>query len=188
MKKRNSPSPKCLLLRKSPKRFPNLQKKTAGGWEIPAEGMKGGELLKKCFWRKKTGGAARCLRRESSGFGFAFTRLNLDSAPAGEAKMTLSGIDNEKPAAARIEVKVNSWTVYAGPVKWGKEEYSDWEIVLPAGLLKSGSNEIQIRNTTPDAEAALDGECGDAFRAARNYYWGWFILEKLSFAATDGRK
>ncbi len=161
--------------------FPNMQKKTAAGWEIPPEGMKGGEYSKKSFWRRKEGASSRCVRRESSGFGLVFTRLDLDAAPAGTVKMVLSGIDNEKTAAAEVEVKVNSNVVYAGPVKWGKDEHSDWTIDIPAGMLKAGGNEIQLKNTTKDAESAQDGEGGDAFRAVRNYYWGWFILDKLAF-------
>ncbi len=162
--------------------FPNLQKKTADGWEIPVGGMKGGELQKKSFWRTKTGAAARCVRRESSGFGLVFTRLDLDKAPVGPVKIVLAGIDNEKEAVAQIEVKVNSKVVYSGPVKWGKDKHSDWAIEIPDGLLKAGGNEIQLRNTTPDAEASQDGLGGDAFRAVRNYYWGWFILDRMSFS------
>ena len=165
--------------------FPNMQKRTANGWEIPPEGMKGGQYNKKSFWRRKDGAPARCVRRDSSGFGLVFTRLDLDEMPVGEAKMVLSGIDSEKEAVALIEVKVNSKVVYSGPVKWGKDAHSDWVIDLPAGLLKKGGNEIQLRNTTPDAEAAQDGEGGDLFRAKRNYYWGWFTLDKVSFVLAD---
>ena len=165
--------------------FPNLQRKTAEGWEIPAEGMMGGELTKKCFWRTKEGMPARCVRRESSGLGLVFTRLDLGKAPSGTVKMLLTGIDNEKESVADIEVKVNSKVVYAGPVKWGKDEHSDWILELPAGLLKSGENEIQFRNTTLDAEAAQDGAGGDAFRATRNYFWGWFYIDKVKFVMAE---
>ena len=165
--------------------FPNLQRRTEHGWEIPAEGMMGGEALGKCFWRRKEGAFSRCARRESSGLGLIFTRLDLEKTPPGKVKMVLSGIDNEKEPVAGIEVKVNSQIVYAGPVKWGKDAHSGWTLDLPAGLLKSGVNEIQFKNTTPDAEAALDGAGGDAFRATRNYYWGWFILDKVSFVMAE---
>ncbi len=151
--------------------FPNLQRKTADGWEIPAEGMMGGEVVKKCFWRTKEGRPARCVRRESSGLGLVFTRFDLDTAPSGAVKMVLSGIDNEKESVADIEVKVNSKVVYAGPVKWGKDEHSDWTLDIP--------------NTTPDAEAAQDGLGGDAFRATRNYFWGWFFIDKVKFVMAE---
>lgn len=165
--------------------FPNLQRKTADGWEIPAEGMKGGEFLKKDFWRRENGGSSRVVRRESSSSGLVFTRFDLDSAPRGPAKMIVTGIDNEKEPIAEIEVKVNSQVVYAGSVRWGKDAHSEWTIELPPGLLKKGGNEIQLRNTTPDAKAAQDGECGDALSAARNYYWGWFILDKVALVVAD---
>ena len=145
----------------------------------------GGEVVKKCFWRTKEGRPARCVRRESSGLGLVFTRLDLDKAPSGTVKMLLTGIDNEKESVADIEVKVNSKVVYAGPVKWGKDEHSDWILELPAGLLKSGENEIQFRNTTLDAEAAQDGAGGDAFRATRNYFWGWFYIDKVKFVMAE---
>lgn len=165
--------------------FPNLQRKTANGWEIPAKGMMGGELTKKCFWRTKDGMPARCVRRESSGLGLVFTRLDLDNAPSGKVKMVLHGIDNEKESVADIEVKVNSQVVYSGPVKWGKDAHSDWTLDIPAGLLKAGANEIQFRNTTPDVEAAQDGLGGDAFRATRNYFWGWFYIDKVKFVIAE---
>ena len=165
--------------------FPNLQRKTAYGWEIPAEGMMGGEFTKKCFWRTKEGMPARCVRRESSGFGLVFTRLDLDTAPSGAVRMAMTGIDNEKESVADIEVMVNSQVVYAGPVKWGKDEHSVWTLDLPAGLLVAGENEIQFRNTTPDAEAEQDGLGGDAFRAVRNYFWGWFYIDKVAFAMAE---
>ena len=168
--------------------FPNMQKRTADGWEIPPEGMKGGRYKERSFWRRKGGASVRSVWRESSGYGFLFTRLDLDETPTSAAKMVLSGIDCEKEAVALIEVKVNAKVVYAGPVKWGKDAHSDWMIDLPAGLLKTGDNEIQLRNTTPDAEADKDGLCGDAFRAARNYHWGWFMLDKLSFVFVNQPK
>lgn len=166
--------------------FPNFQSGTARGWEIPAEGMKGGEFQKNCHWRRKEGGDVRIVRRESSGFGIVFTRLDLGETPAGPAKLVVSGIDSEKEAVAEIEVKVNAEVVYAGPVRWGKTRHSEWEIDLPAGLLKAGANEIQFRNTTPDAEAALDGEGGDDFRAIRNYFWGWFMMDKVEAVLFSG--
>lgn len=165
--------------------FPNMQRKTECGWVIPADGMMGGRFNKNSFWRRKNGGSVRAVWRDSSGFGLVFTRLDLAETPTGATKMVLSGIDCEKPAVAFIEVKVNSNVVYEGPVKWGKDAHSDWVIDLPVGLLKKGGNEIQFRNTTPDAEAAQDGLGGDAFRAKRNYFWGWFMLDKVSFILAD---
>ena len=114
-----------------------------------------------------------------------FTRLNLDGELKGDVKMSLFGIDSDKAAVAGIEVKVNSKIVYAGPVKWGKDAHSEWTFELPPGLLVKGGNEIQFRNTTPDTEAAQDSECGGAFRAVRNYYWGWFMLDKVAFSIAE---
>ncbi len=159
--------------------FPNLQAKTENGYRIPANGMMGGEFNQRCFWRNKQGFDVRIARRESSGLGLVFTRLDLEAVPEGPVTLVLRGIDNEKDSVAEIEVKVNSRVVYHGLVKWGKSEHSDWKIELPAGLLKAGANEIHIKNTTADTE--VDGETGDRFRATRNYYWGWFMLDEIRF-------
>ena len=159
--------------------FPNMQKKTADGYRIPASGMMGGILQKKCFWRNKEGFDVRIARRESSGLGLVFTRLDLDEVPKGEVEMILKGIDNEKEAVAEIEVAVNASVIYKGPVKWSKAAHTEWTLKLPAGLLHAGSNEIQLKNPTPDNEK--NGEGGDAFRATRNYFWGWFMLDSVSF-------
>jgi hypothetical protein len=159
--------------------FPNHQRKTASGYEIPATGMNGGVLMKKCFWRSERELVARVLRRDSSGFGLAFTRLDLEIAPAGGVDLIMTGIDNEKAAVAQIEVKVNGSVVYSGPVRWGKEKHSDWALKLPAGLLRKGANDIQFRNITADTEK--DGEGGDRFRAVRDYFWGWFMIDSIRF-------
>lgn len=162
--------------------FPNLQRKTSGGYEIPAAGMMGGVYQKNSFWRQKEACDVRIARRESSGLGLVFTRLDLETAPKGPVAMVLRGIDNEKEGVAEVEVKVNGQVLYRGPVKWGKDAHSDWRLDVPAGLLRAGANEVQLLNTTRDTEK--DGEGGDRFRATRNYFWGWFMLDAIRFEGT----
>ncbi|MBP5544884.1 MAG: DUF4838 domain-containing protein [Kiritimatiellae bacterium] len=159
---------------------PNLQRETEDGIEIPVGGMVGGERERKCFWRNKEGYDLRILRRESSGYGIAITHLDIEEAPPSGATLYLKGIDNDKEGVAQIMVKVNGEAIYEGPVGWRKDKHGEWALELPGGLLKAGENEIIVMNTTPDTE--VDGECGDLFRAKRDYFWGWIMLDGIRVA------
>ena len=82
--------------------------------------------------------------------------------------------------AIQIPDENNDKVVYKGPVKFAKKRASEWALELPDGLLKAGENEIIMINTTPDTE--VDGEGGEFFRAKRDYYWGWFMINGLRFS------
>ena len=159
-------------------KVPNMQQKTADGFAIPAEGMMGGEY--------KDGWKGRIVRRRSSGAATVITHLDLESLPTGKATMHLKGYDSDKEAVAEIAICVNEKVVYKGPVKLAKKKHSEWALELPDGLLKAGENEIIIINTTPDTE--VDGEGGYFFRATRDYYWGWFMVNGLRFSFDSAKK
>ena len=100
--------------------------------------------------------------------------------------MHLKGYDSDKEAVAEIAICVNDKVIYKGPVKLAKKKHSEWALELPDGLLKAGENEIIIINTTPDTE--VDGEGGYFFRAKRDYYWGWFMVNGLRFSFDSSKK
>ena len=156
--------------------FPNLQKRVGDSIVVPAEGMVGGERIGG-FWRRKDEAVVRCVRRPTSGLGLVFTRIDLDDAPTGESTLYITGIDNEKKSVAEMELVVNGKSICRGKVPFGKDAWTECPFRIPAGTLIKGENEIQIKNITVDTEK--DGECGDRFVATRNYFWGWFLVEKL---------
>ncbi len=163
--------------------FPNYQRVTSAGIEIPAQGMGGGSPNRASNYYRKDKADLRILRRATSGFGLVFTRVKLTDSPSRPVTLLITGIDNEKAAKAEMELVINDKSVFRGQVPWKKNRWSAEPFEIPAGLLKSGNNDIVIRNVTPDTEK--DGACGDQFLAKRNYFWGWFMIEKLHF---DGVK
>lgn len=159
--------------------FPNCQNVTERGVEIPAKGMGGGSYDGASTWMRKDKAGVRVLRRQSSGFGLSFTKLTLAEAPKGPVKLLIRGIDNEKPSPAEMEIAINEKVIYSGRVPWKKDVWSEEPFTVPAGVLHAGDNDVVIRNITADTEK--DGACGDRFLATRNYFWGWFLVEKLVF-------
>jgi len=159
--------------------FPNCQNATEAGIEIPAKGMGGGIFDGASTWMRKDAAGVRVLRRATSGFGLAFTKLTLSEAPKGPVTLLVRGIDNEKPSPAEMEIVINEKPVFSGKVPWKKDVWTDEPFTIPAGVLKAGDNDIVFKNITPDTEK--DGACGDRFVATRNYYWGWYLVEKIVF-------
>lgn len=165
------------------KDFPTLQKTVPGGYEIPARGMAGGQFAQSS-WRRAAPGDERTLRRPTSGYGLAVTRLSLKRRPEKDVVLRVTGIDNDHPPVAEMSLAVNGRTVYAGKVPWKKDAWSAEPFTVPADALTAGENEIELRNVTGDGDEK-DGECGELFRATHNYYWGWYSVEKLVFEGVE---
>ena len=162
---------------------PTLQKAVPGGYEIPARGMVGAQFLTST-WRRKDAVEERVLRRPSSGFGLAMTRLNLRKKPAKDMTVRITGIDNDHPPVAEMEIAVNGKSVYRGKVPFRKDVWQACPFTVPAALLQKGDNEIVLRNVTGDGDEK-DGDCGEMFRAKHNYYWGWYAVEKMTFEVVE---
>jgi hypothetical protein len=77
------------------------------------------------------------------------TTLNLETVPAGAARLVLTGQDDDKPGAVPMRVTVNGKAVFEGPNGFPERNWAAQEIVLPAGALKAGENEVRIATTQP---------------------------------------
>jgi hypothetical protein len=96
-----------------------------------------------------------------SQFPEAALSFSLAAAPVGEALLEVTGLDDEWDGNCEIEIVVNGTRIYEGPSPWlsyegSARDFSDapWttaELVIPAGLLAAGSNEITIANLEPSA-------------------------------------
>jgi len=167
-------------------KFPNLQTKVEGGYEIASKGMMGGLMMLGSKWRSKTPVNMLVLRRESSTLGLVMTKLELKKAPTADVKMIVTGIGSEKPNDfADMEILVNGKVAYKGKSAFGGEKHHDVAYTLPAKLFKAGENDIAFKNVTYDKEAAFDGEGGANFRAKRDYNWGWYAIDKLRFEGVE---
>jgi hypothetical protein len=95
----------------------------------------------------------------TSGYGEATLTFALDDAPAGEAELTITGVDDEAGGDSPISVTVNGVEVFAGPSpfpSWEGEDTSSgpWAEVsfaVPAGVLDAGGNQITVANLDPSA-------------------------------------
>ncbi|MBR4652513.1 MAG: DUF4838 domain-containing protein [Kiritimatiellae bacterium] len=163
---------------------PTYQKNVEGGCEIPGRGIFGGAREKATLAGRSEKSEIIVLRRPTSGLGVAFTRLRLGETPKGATRLSVMGMDNDKKVAAKMSLAVNGKVVYKGAVPWKHRKWSEESFEIPAGILHKGENDIVFENTTPDMEK--DGEGGDRFRATRDYFWGWYIVERLRFIGVEG--
>ena len=98
-------------------------------------------------------GALSAYPRASVGF-------NLDAAPSGDETLVIDGLDDEWADAVAVEIDVNGVSIYSGPSPWqswdgaGQGENANWttaSILVPAGTLQAGNNQIVVANTEPAA-------------------------------------
>jgi serine/threonine-protein kinase len=84
--------------------------------------------------------------------------FNIDSAPAGQATLTIIGLDSEDTAKTPISIVVNGVEIYIGgnplpnDFNTGPQGAGNWgavQWVIPAGLLQPGTNTLSITNLTP---------------------------------------
>ena len=156
--------------------LPVVQEKIEGGYLIANKGIIGGQPMKGT-WFRTDGASVKCFRRPSSGNGVGTALLRLDKEPVGGAVLRIFGIDNEKKEPSILEVLVNGTRIFKGHAPWKKDEWTEKEFSVPTNVFRAGDNEISLLNQTEDTEK--DGEGGAAFRAKRDYNWGWFIVEKI---------
>jgi hypothetical protein len=96
----------------------------------------------------------------ASAYPRATLRFRLDAAPSGPSTFTMTGLDDELPAANPIAVEVNGTRVFSGPspfANWdgiGNGANAAWTraaITIPAEMLRAGRNEIAVLNLSPSA-------------------------------------
>ena len=155
--------------------IPRTQIKTNYGYMIPAQGILGGKSIKSAWLRSKPA-RIKQLYRQSSGFGAVKMILNLNKKPSQAVLIKVKGIDNEKKGIALMQLLVNGKSIYKGKVPWGKQDWSEKVFKAPTKFWVKGDNVIQFLNITPDKDVFSQGRA-----VKRNYFWGWYIIEKCSF-------
>jgi hypothetical protein len=97
-----------------------------------------------------------------SEYPLAALTFSLDSSPIGEATLYLTGLDDELPANARIDVAVNGVSLYTGSspfANWdgnmanqaADASWTQANFSVPVGLLVAGTNELTVANLEPSA-------------------------------------
>lgn len=128
------------------------QTRVDGGWRMELDGFRGAvgpqEYAHQCpprraIWIYGTGSNNPAMS----------TVLNLETAPAGAARLILTGQDDDKPGAVPMRVSVNGRPVFDGPNTFAERDWSVLEIAIPTGILNTGENEIRIATTAPSAAA-----------------------------------
>jgi len=164
------------------------QEAAPGGWKIPAQKLWGGDGP-----MQYAGKTCMIVRRASSPTPSTEARFDLKAAPTAEARLIISGMDDEKPGKAVLRITVNSKEIYAGTNALGEAKWSEMSIPIPAKLLKSGRNTVKVFNTTPDdrdeAVAQTDVAIEAAKQKRKNYAWGWLAISEMRLqVAADGAK
>ncbi|MEA2573092.1 MAG: eukaryotic-like serine/threonine-protein kinase [Chloroflexia bacterium] len=84
--------------------------------------------------------------------------FNLDNAPEGDATLTITGLDSEDATKTPINIVVNGTDIYTGDnplpddFRNGPNGAGNWgtaQWVIPAGVLRPGTNTLSITNLFP---------------------------------------
>ena len=131
----------------------------ASGWRLELQGFRGArgpeQYAHECPPRQ-----AVWIYGTNTGNPQMWTILRLEKAPRGQARLVLTGQDDDKPGAVRVRITVNGQPVFEGENPLVERGWSTQELTIPPGVLKQGDNEIRI--ATLDESKAPDQ--------------GWFML------------
>ncbi len=138
-----------------------------GGWLLDLGGFSGGdgpaEYNYQCPPRK-----AVWIYGKRTTLSTMAARLYVDQLPRGNAALVLLGQDDDKPGAVRVKICVNGKEVFAGPNPFKERDWSSAEFAVPAGILRSGENEIRFTSLEDsdarDAKWFMLAECKVLFR------------------------
>ena len=121
----------------------------------------------------------KVLRRASSPKSSLSVKFILSAVPDKDAVLDLTGLDDEKPGHALLQVVVNGEIVFDGENNFYENDWSQMKIPILSKVLKKGDNTLEIKNRTQERIAAV----ADIYEA-KDYYWGWFMIAeaKLDFA------
>lgn len=81
--------------------------------------------------------------------------ISLDATPGGDAQLTLTGMGDELPAPAQIQITVNGQPIFSGVSpfpNWdgvgdcANPTWTDVTLTIPAGILHAGDNQFAIAN------------------------------------------
>ena len=115
--------------------------------------------------------------RASSGRGVISINFKLDRDVPESTVLVLTGLDDDKPGAARFAVEVNGKRVFEGPNTFPENDWGGMSIPIPGGLLKADANTIKLINTVPE---------GNEYELSPDYTWGWLAFSDAALLDPNG--
>ncbi len=102
--------------------------------------------------------------------------LTLSKKPTSDMKLTVCGLDDDKPGEVLFEISVNGQTVYNGINPFDDKKWTTVKYTVPAASWKTGKNQIKFINRTSNEGASEPGTPQKAAekRSRRRGNWGWF--------------
>ncbi len=152
------------------------QQAVPGGWRIDAVLFWGGEgPIEYC---KRP---ARIIRRASSDAPDMTANFILTNPLPAAAVVVITGMDDEKPGRAAMQVLVNDQVIFTGTNSMPEGKWGEQRIEAPGAAFKPGKNVVRIVNTTPDREEGVaDMNFGAAGRIIQDYNWGWIGVNAIT--------
>lgn len=143
------------------------QKEIPGGVEVELDAFVGGqgprEYSHQCPPRK-----AVWICGKNSKTPQMWATFYLEKAPPAQARLVLTGQDDDKPGAVEVRVTVNGKEVFSGPNPFKQCDWSASEFPIPSGVLKQGENEVRFAtlkdSSAPDQGWVMIAECKVLFR------------------------
>lgn len=147
--------PRLLELQKNPVetirkyRVTDFTKKLPNGIKLPAMAFSGAVGPMYYEW-KCEGKVAAWVRGSMTDVSVMSAKFRLEKAPEGAAILTIEGQDSDKLwcPPVPIQILLNGNPIFEGPNGFVKHGWSKREFKIPAGLLRKGGNELEIRNLT----------------------------------------
>lgn len=134
---------------------------------------------------------ANIIRRPESGQHLLTGRLHLEEPPVAQSLLILEGLDDEKDGVARLEVRINGNSIFAGENIFSESSWSRMAVAIPPGLLKRGSNTVELINQTAEKEVAKLQEVyqDGAYQGQekiQDFKWGWMAVSDLLWLDHNG--
>lgn len=131
---------------------------TGGGVTLEDSNFKGGYFRQDGLYHGRT---ATWVYGQGTAYSSMAASFVVDSAPEGQALLSIIGLDSEDPDKTPVSITVNDVEIYVGgnplpndfvgsptgPGNWGTAQ-----LVIPAGLLQPGVNTLRITNLSPSAK------------------------------------
>jgi len=89
---------------------------------------------------------------ENTGLETIAAAFHLAEIPQGTAALALEGLANDIGTPCPIEIEVNGWTLFEGIPPYWRDRWDWWRFPIPAGALRTGTNELRVKNLSPEGE------------------------------------
>jgi hypothetical protein len=88
----------------------------------------------------------------NTGLATMTARFQLAEIPLGTMALALEGLANDIGPPCPIEIAANGVVLFKGVPPYLRDRWDWWRFSIPAGTLRSGTNEIRITNLSPEGE------------------------------------